>query len=378
MDVRYEGNRLHLEDDGGFAHTYSAIWLREASEHPEFRDPKTGHKLADGDLIPLDIRITSARLAKGGLDVTFSDGHASNYLLSDLRRAAEQPLTRELDGKKELWGAALDPLPWHDLAELKSSPRALLSALDDVGRLGFMLLRGVPTELNGMKEFIDLIGLMRVTNNGAIQDIKAVPPERAYDLSMTPRALEPHTDNPYRIPQPGYVLLHCIANDAEGGESGITDGFYVAERMRREQPDLFETLCKVPIVWRYADEQAILEDTSPFIDLALDGSVKHVRYHGRSDRVAAVDADTLDKFYQARRILSGLIAADDVQIRFKLNPGEMYMVDNHRVIHSRKAFKLATGSRHMRQAYFDRDVVQSRQKTLRRDIHAKPWKQREQ
>ncbi len=377
MDVRHQGNRLHLRDTDGFAHTYSAIWLREATNDPAFRDPKTGHKIADGDRIPLDIRITSASLNNGSLDVAFDDGHATAYALADLRLAGEQPLTHELDGDKQLWDASLAPLPWHGLADLKSKPAALLSALNDVARLGFALVRGVPLELNGMQQFLDLIGMMRVTNNGAIQDIKAVPPERAYDLSMTPRALEPHTDNPYRIPQPGYVLLHCLANDAEGGESGLTDGFYVAERMRREHPRLFETLCTVPIVWRYADEQAILEDTSPFIDLALDGSIKHVRYHGRSDRVSAVDADTLDTFYEARRIFAGLINADDVQIRFKLNPGEMYMVDNYRMIHSRKAFKLTTGSRHMRQAYFDRDVVQSRQKTLRRDINAKPWKHRE-
>ncbi len=377
MNVTHQGNRLHLKDTDGFSHSYNAIWLREATSHPEFRDPKTGHKLTDADLIPLDIKITAANVRNGGVDVAFSDGHATTYQLSDLRRAAEKPLTDDLMGPKKLCDASLNPLPWHDLAELKSSPRALLAALDDVGRLGFALVRGVPARLNGVQEFIDLIGLMRVTNNGAIQDVKAVPPEKAYDLSMTPRALEPHTDNPYRIPQPGYVLLHCLANDAEGGESGLSDGFHVAERMRREHPALFETLCTVPIVWRYADEQAILEDTSPFIDLALDGSIKHVRYHGRSDRVSPVDADILDRFYEARRIFAGLINADDVQIRFKLNPGEMYMVDNYRMIHSRKAFKLTTGSRHMRQAYFDRDVVQSRQRTLRRDFNAKPWKHRD-
>ena len=377
MDVRHQGNRLQLKEADGFSHTYNAIWLREATSHPEFRDPKTGHKLADGDLIPLDIRITAANVKNGGLDVAFSDGHATTYPLNDLRRAAEKPLSDDLEGSKKLCDASLDPLPWHNLDDLKSCPQALLAALNDVGRLGFALVRGVPTRLDGVREFIDLIGPMRVTNNGTIQDVKAVPPEKAYDLSMTPRALEPHTDNPYRIPQPGYVLLHCLANDAEGGESGLTDGFYVAEQMRREHPGLFETLCNVPIVWRYADEQAILEDTSPFIDLALDGSIKHVRYHGRSDRVAAIDADTLDKFYKARRIFAGLINSDSIQIRFKLDPGEMYMVDNYRMIHSRKAFKLTTGSRHMRQAYFDRDVVQSRQKTLRRDINAQPWKRRD-
>jgi gamma-butyrobetaine dioxygenase len=156
----------------------------------------------------------------------------------------------------------------------------------------------------------------------------------------------------------------------------VTDGFAVADRMRRDHPDLFEALCTVPIVWRYVDEQAILEDTSTFIERGIDGSVAHVRFHGRSDRVAAVDADDLDRFFAARRVYSRLITAADMQLRFKLKPGEMFMIDNFRIIHSRRAFKLETGSRHMRQAYIDRDAVSSRQKTLTRDITSRPWQDR--
>ncbi len=376
MHAVHEGNRLHLTDNDGFAHTYSALWLREASPDPDWRDPRTGHKLGDGDLLPLNIVIARATTDGDTLDATFSDGHHARFSLDELRRAAEHPFTGEFDGPRQLWDASLSPLPWHQLADLQDDPGQILAALNDVARLGLTLIRGIPSELNGMQDFIDLIGFIRITNNGAIQDIKAVPPEQAYDLSMTPRALEPHTDNPYRIPQPGYVLLHCLANDAEGGESGMTDGFCVAERIRREHPGLFRTLHTVPVNWRYADDQAILEDTSPFIDLAPDGSVKHVRYHGRSDRVTATDPDTLDTFFRARRALSSLITDNGMQVRFKLSAGDMFMIDNYRIIHSRRAFKLQTGSRHMRQAYIDRDVVSSRQKTLLRDITTKPWRHR--
>jgi len=372
-----DGNRLHLKDDDGFTHAYSALWLREASPNPEWRDPRTGHKLGDGDLLPLDIVITGAAADGDGVELAFSDGHRTRFAFAELRRAAEHPVTDDLDGSRKLWDASLAPLPWHQLEDLRDDPRELLAALDDIARLGFTLVRGIPAELNGMQHFIDLIGFLRITNNGAIEDIKAVPAGQAYDLSMTPRALEPHTDNPYRVPQPGYVLLHCLANDAEGGESGMTDGFYAAERMRREHPHLFGTLCTVPIIWRYGDDQAILEDTSPVIDLGLDGAVRHVRFHGRSDQAAAADPGTLDAFYQARRLFSSMISDDAAHLRFKLSPGEMFMIDNFRIVHSRTAFRLATGTRHMRQAYIDRDVVSSRQKTLRKDITAKPWKHRE-
>ena len=376
MELTYEGNRLTLSDGVNFKHTYSALWLRESSFSPEFRDEKTGHKLGDGDKLPLDIELDAATLSDGELNLSFTDGHRCVYATTWLVDMAEKPFLEELAGERELFDASLDPLPWHSLTDLQENPASVRDTLDDLARLGFALIRGVPTELDGMQEFIDLIGYMRITNNGAIEDIKAVPPEQAYDLSMTPRALEPHTDNPYRIPQPGYVLLHCIENTAEGGESGITDGFRAAEELRKESPDLFDALASTPVNWFYRDEQAILEDTSTFIELDRQGKVGHVRFHGRSDRVAAVDPDQLDAFYKARRRFIELIRSDELEVRLKLQAGEMFIVDNYRIIHSRKAFRLETGARHMRQAYIDRDVVSSRQKTLRRSLDAKPWRAR--
>jgi gamma-butyrobetaine dioxygenase len=377
MKTSHTGTRVRLRDSDGFSHEFTAFWLREASASPEHRDPRTGHKLKDGDQIPIDVAIESAEQANGTLSVRFSDGHQADYPLSKLRAAAEHPYTQELLGEKKFWDANLSPFPRHSLPELQRKPAALRNMLDDIAKLGFVLVDGIPAELDGMARFIELLGYMRITNNGGIEDIKAVGAGKVYDLSMTPRALEPHCDNPYRIPQPGYVLLHCLANDAQGGESGITDGFFVAEKMRREHPDLFHALCTVPVRFRYADDQAILEHTSPFIDVDPDGRVTHVRFHGRCDQVAAIDPDRLDVFFRARRKYSELIGADDIQLRFKMQPGEMFMVDNYRIIHSRKAFRLETGSRHMRQAYIDRDVVSSRQKTLHRSLDAKPWRPRE-
>ncbi|HNP37819.1 MAG TPA: TauD/TfdA family dioxygenase [Woeseiaceae bacterium] len=377
MHVRHTETRLYLSDDDGFAHDFHAFWLRESSTNEEFRDPGTGHKLQDADQLPLDVTIVHAATRSGELELEFSDGHRAVYSLTDLRRAAEHPFTPELIGEKVTWNASLDPLPWHNMEALENDPHKILDLLNDLARLGFVLVRGVPLELNGVLQFIDLIGYMRLTNNGGIQDIKAVGEGRIYDLSMTPRSLEPHVDNPYRVPQPGYVLLHCLRNDAQGGESQLTDGLYVAEKMRSEQPELFDSLCNVPVVFRYADEQATLENTSPFIDISPEGRIEHVRFHGRCDQVIAAEPDKLDAFYRARRTYTDLIKAPDVQLTFKLNPGEMFMVDNFRIIHGRRNFQLETGARHMRQAYIDRDVVSSRQKTLLRNIDAKPPRPRQ-
>ncbi len=279
-------------------------------------------------------------------------------------------------GEKLLWDASLGIPRWHELESLRADPQKLLALLSDLARVGFALVRHVPAVNQGSREFLDLIGYTRMTNNGDIEDIKALPRGQHYDLSMTPRALEPHVDNPYRIPQPGYTTLHCLRNDAEGGESVLIDGLFVAEKIRRERPDLFAALSTTPVVYRYCDDQAILENTAPFIDVAPDGRILHLRFHGRCDQVVAADPDVLDTFYAARRMYSGIISSAAAQLVFKLQPGELFMVDNYRLFHARRGFRLDTGIRHMQQAYVDRDVVSSRQKTLLRDPGARPWKAR--
>ncbi len=375
MPVESTGTQLRLTSPDGFCHDFHALWLRENSTDESFRDPITGHKLQDAAQLPLDLSIVEAVQEDDVVDIRFSDGHRCRYGYAALREAGETPFPPELVGDKQVWKADLAPLPWHDLADLQSGPDRVLAFLGDIARLGFALVRGLPVELDGMAEMTKLIGFLRWTNSGGIADVKSIA--RAYDLSMTPRALEPHVDNPYRLPQPGYTLLYCLRNDAEGGESILVDGFCIAEHIRRERPDLFDALTRVPVVFRYVDEQAILEHASPFIDLWPDGSLKQTRFHGRADQVAAVDPGLLDVFYEARRLYAGMIASDDIRLRFKLEPGEMYFADNYRLFHGREPFRLESGERYMRQAYMDRDVVSSRQKTLLRDIHAQPWRPRD-
>ncbi len=374
MTVKIVGTRLCFSNQDGFTHDFHALWLRENSTEPDFRDPTTGHKLQDAASLPLDLAIEEASERAGRIEVHFSDGHRCSYSSRFLQDAGRTLFPQELVGERKLWDADLSPLPWHNLQDLKAGPQGILALLSDIASHGLALIRGVPSEQDGMRQVTDLVGYIRWTNSGGICDVKSEA--RAYDLSMTPRALEPHVDNPYRLPQPGYTLLHCLQNDADGGESILVDGFEVAERIRADRPDLFDVLSTVPVTFRYVDEQAILEHTSPFIDLWPDGRLKQVRFHGRADQVVATDPEILDLFYEARRAYASLIASDEIRLRLKLAPGEMYFADNFRLFHGRELFRPDTGTRHMRQAYMDRDVVSSRQKTLLRDKNAKPWRPR--
>lgn len=106
MKTSHTGARLRLSDTDGFAHEFTAFWLREASTNPEHRDVRTGHKLKDADRLALDVMVVSVQENGDALALQFSDGHSAEYSLRALRRAAEQPYTHELLGEKKLLGSA--------------------------------------------------------------------------------------------------------------------------------------------------------------------------------------------------------------------------------------------------------------------------------
>ena len=52
-------------------------------------------------------------------------------------------------------------------------------------------------------------------------------------------------DLPWFETPPGYQFLHCLINSAEGGDSSAVDGFAVADYLRKNEKEIFETLVNV-------------------------------------------------------------------------------------------------------------------------------------
>ena len=103
------------------------------------------------------------------------------------------------------------------------------------------------------------LGYVRETNYGRLFDVRvqATPA----NLAFTGLPIGPHTDNPYRDPVPTLQLLHCLANAADGGESGLLDGFRAAALLRSEDPAAFACLTGTPVTFGYSDATCELRAT---------------------------------------------------------------------------------------------------------------------
>jgi gamma-butyrobetaine dioxygenase len=94
------------------------------------------------------------------------------------------------------------------------------------------------------------------------------------------------------------------------------------------------------------------------------GELQAVHFNTRS----AAPAPSLPRaWYDAYRAFGRALGAPEYQVRFKLEPGDLFIVDNLRVLHGRTGYTDA-GQRHLQGCYADRDGLRSRLAVLRRAV----------
>ena len=189
------------------------------------------------------------------------------------------------------------------------------------------------------------------------------------DLAYTSYPLASHTDNPYRKPIPGIQILHCIKNDSKGGHSTLTDGFAVAEYLRKKHKNFFKLLTTVKIRFSYVGKNTILENWGETIELNKNNSLKRVRLSPRLDYVPVLKKDQLNQFYKARSFFIKLCNSRKFMIQFKLEPGDLIIMDNYRTLHGRTAFSMNVGERCLEGCYIDHDSTESKMKYLKRKFN---------
>lgn len=348
----------------GFHHRFHALWLRERSNDPSNRDPGTGLRISEAAFLPLDLSIKTVDITSSELRLKFSDGHECGYSLLQLRRAVDCPWPLDPVADRKHWDAGSSLPNRYDYHRLLADDDTLLDMMRETNCYGFSLFGNLPGDPDSIETLSLRIGPLRETNWGRTTDVRNIA--NPYDLTMTSAGLAPHADNPYRYPGPGYILMQCLTNSSEGGESTMVDGFQAANRLRQDKPAAWQTLISQHTAFRHEESDAILEDYGPLIETGVDGEVRRVRFSNRTEQIPPLHNQTLSDYYHARKAFAEIIYSDDMNLTFKLKPGDGLIWDNYRILHGRKPFDPKTGDRHMRHVYMDRDVFSNRFKVLNR------------
>jgi len=123
------------------------------------------------------------------------------------------------------------------------------------------------------------------------------------------------------------------------------DGFEAAGRLREEDREAFEILARTWVTFSYRSGGSALTARRPMISLDDQGQVIGIYFNNRSLAPLNLPEGQVSAFYQAYRRFASILFDPDSALTFKLGPGELFAVDNQRVLHGRTAFS-AAGKRH--------------------------------
>jgi gamma-butyrobetaine dioxygenase len=338
------------------------LWLRERSPHPEQLDALTEQRLFNPHQLDPELRLRALRdEGQGRVWLHFSDGHQARYELEALAADFDPhdgiPPMQPWDSTLALQGLRYH---WPALAD----DGQLFEALDGFLRYGALIIDSVPTQADTILEVAARFGHVRETNFG--KRFEVYSRADSDDLAYRAVALDPHTDNPYRDPVPGIQLLHCLVNQTRGGQSTLVDSLSAVERLRQADPEGFRLLAGVPVRYRYHGADIELIQRRPIIDTDHDGQVTGVHYSPRLDYSPLLPAAQFGHFHRARQRLGQWFSDPALALRFTLQPGELMLFDNSRVLHGRTAYDPSEGARHLQGCYIDIDAPRGRYRALRR------------
>ena len=352
----------------GHLSRYHHLWLRDNCPCSDCVNPATREQIFEIVSVPETLAPADCRIAaSGALEIVWSeDGHRSHYHPGWLRAHCYCELEAAAGtALPTLWGAELnDRVPSFAHAAVIADDAALYGWLVALRDIGLTLLTGVPTAAEAVEAVVRRIAFAKETNFGRYWNVRAELENNSN--AYTAFELPLHGDLPTREYMPGLQFLHCLVNQAAGGDSLFVDGFQIGETLRAEAPEAFQVLSRQAVEFRNTDKAFDYRFTTPMIRLGDDGRIVEVRVGNFLRGPYRTRPEAMMDLYRAYRRLVLMTRQPRFQVRRRFVPGDLIAFDNRRVLHAHTAFDAVSGKRHLRGCYLDRDELLSRIRILKR------------
>ncbi|MDA9996211.1 TauD/TfdA family dioxygenase [Candidatus Pelagibacter sp.] len=368
--IEKKKTNLNIEWSDGEKSNFNYFWLRDNC--PTAHDKDSNHRMfnileTSKDLIAEESKVNE----EGKLVVKWSEGNHTSYY--DQKWLRENCYTLKNKQKfispYQLWNSSLEKNLKSitlDHNEILNSKEGLLKWLKLLHYKGIAIVKNAPIEKESAFPVLNRISHTRQTFFDTPFEVINIP--KPNNSAYTAHALRNHMDLPWFENPPGYQFLHCLVNSAEGGNSSAVDGFAVADYLKKNEKEIFETLVNIPLKFRDKDytQETIRNFHATAISLTKDGDYNDIRFSVATMDTLDCHPDIMDKVYKAHHKFGNLLHDDKFQINFKLEPGDIFSFNNRRVLHGRTAFNPNSGHRHLQGYYMDRDEILGRLNFLKK------------
>ena len=363
-------NYLKVIWDDGEESKFNYLWLRDNC--PSAHDKDSRHRMfnilnVSTNISPKTYNINNS----GSLEIEWSEGdHKSSYDSTWLR---ENCYTIKNKNKYispyKLWDNSLQNNLKSieiDYEEIINSEEGLIKWLELLHYTGIAIVKNAPTEKNSGFKVLNKISHTRETFFKTPFEVINIP--KPNNSAYTAHALKNHMDLPWFENPPGYQFLHCLINSAKGGNSSAVDAFAVADFLRKNEKEIFDTLVSVPLKFKDKDytQEAHRSFHSPAITLTKDGDYNDIRFSVATMDTLDCSPEIMEKVYKAHHRFGNLLHDEKYQINFRLEPGDIFSFNNRRLLHGRTEFDPNSGHRHLQGYYMDRDEIIGRLNYLKK------------
>ena len=359
--ISQNGSGLDVEWNDGEKSNFNFMWLRDNC--PTARDKDSRHRMFNLLKVSTNIKPKKFKInGDGKLEIEWSEGnHTSYYDQKWLRKNCYT-----INNKKkyispyDLWDNSLNSKLEtiqieHD--EVMDNNKGLIKWLKLLHEKGVAIVKNSPTEKKSALPLLNRISHIRETFFKTPFEVINIP--KPNNSAYTAHALRNHMDLPWFEIPPGYQFLHCLINSADGGQSSAVDGFAVANYLRKNEKEIFKTLVSIPLKFKDNDytQESIRSFHAPAITLTKDNDFNDIRFSVATMDILDCHPDKMERVYKAHHRLGNLLHDDKFQIKFRLNPGDIFSFNNRRVLHGRTAYDPNSGHRHLQGYYIDRDEI---------------------
>jgi trimethyllysine dioxygenase len=351
--------------------TFPWLWVMDHGEDEKSVNSQTLQRNIDTFSLSQGLRGVLVTLLDQEQQINISWNHGEQTTISCLRLA--QVVGKALDDNqlshatnKVLWqqDAMLGEIPSIDYQEIVDSDQGVLHWLSQIDRYGFCLVNGTKANEQGTIDLAERLAPAQRTIFGTYWPL-STEVKHHDDTAYTTSFLSPHTDASYHCNAPGLQMFNCLEFDGQGGESLIVDGFAIAEKIRKQRPDLYQVLCEVNVPGHYKEDHVHLSAQRPTIRHDRHGDLEQITFNNY-DRSPFLLPDAQQAlFYEAYAEFNRHSMDQANWIKIPLRPGMALIFDNWRCLHGRMSY---SGKRYFYGCYHDHAEYQSRIRTLQKEF----------